>query len=125
LATWADVQTYIRRNYTSRELDDGTMVITFTFDDGRSHNCFVQTNTDEGKWVIFQGFVADWSPENAVRAIEKNKNFFGVSRFIDWVVLTHAQLTETAVPDEIDRALLGIAMAADDLEAEVTGQDNF
>lgn len=125
MATWSEIQTYIRRNYTSRELEDGTIAITFNFEDGRSHQCFVRTNNDEGTWVVFQGFVADWSAENLVKAVEGNDQIFGIDRFLNWVVVTHAQLTSTADTEEIDRALGGIAIAADSLEDRVTGQDVF
>lgn len=125
MATWEEIQTYIRRKHATRELEDGTLAITFKFSDGRSHWCFVRANDDEGTWIVFKGFVADWSPENAVKAIEENQQIFGIDRFLDWVVVTHAQLAATADEDEIDIALRGVAAAADDLELAVTGQDNL
>jgi len=125
MATWEEVQTYIRRKYASRELEDGTLALTFTFTDGRSQNCYVRKNNDEGTWIVFHAFVAEWSPENALKAIEQNKQIFGIDRFFEWIVVTHAQLAATVDQEEIDLALAGVAGAADDLELAVTGQDNF
>jgi len=116
MATWSEIQTYIRRNYATRELDNGGLSLTFSFEDGRSQACFVDTNNEEDSWVIFRAFVADWSPEHAVKALEKNTSIFGIQRFLDWVVVTHAQLTETADTAEIDHALGGVAVAAEHLE---------
>lgn len=125
MATWSEIQTYIRRNFVTRELDNGALSLTFGFDGGRSQACFIDTNNEEDSWIIFRGIVADWSPENAVKALEKNESIFGIERFLDWVVVTHAQLTETADTSEIDHALRGVAIASDNLEEIITGGDAF
>ena len=126
MATWPEIQTFIRRNYACRELDNGAIALTFTDGDaGRSQQVFVEPNNDEATWVTVKGFVAEWSPENAVKAIEENNQIFGIDRFLDWVVVTHAQLTATADEEEIRRALSGVALAADALELAVTGKDEF
>jgi hypothetical protein len=125
MATWSEIQTYIRRNYQTRELDDGNLIVPFEFGDGRSHQCIVGPNNEEGTWTQFWGIICDWSTENLIRAVELNQQIFGVDRFGDFIVLTHAQLTATADIDEIDSALGAIAMAADSLEEALTGKDEY
>ena len=125
MATWPEIQTYIRRNYQSRELDDGNLIVPFEFESGRSHQCIVGPNNAEGAWTQFWGIICDWSAENLVRAVELNQQIFGIDRFGDFVVVTHAQLTETADIDEIDSALFAVAWAADSIEEAVTGKDEY
>ena len=125
MATKEEVARYIRRNYQSREMDNGALALVFNFDDGRSHQVFVDWNNDEGTWTMFFGFVADWSLEAAGRAVEANDQIFGIQKFMSWVTVFHPQLTETADEEEIDRALRGVAKAADILEEKITGQDEF
>ena len=125
MATRDEVTSYIRKNYQSRELDNGALALIFQLDDNRSHQVIVDWNNDEGTWTNFVGFVADWSVENAGRAVELNEHVFGIQRAFDWVAVVHPQLTETIDQEEIDSALMGVAIAADTLELKMTGRDEW
>ena len=125
MATKQDIITYIRRNYQSRELENGALALVFSLPEGRDHQVFVDWNNDEGTWTEVKGIVCAWSPEMAVRAVEENDQIFGIHRFLDWVVVSHPQLTATADEEEIDRALTGVAYAADSLERKLTGGNEF
>lgn len=125
MATWHEVQTYIRRNYAVRELEDDVLSIVLQLPDNRTHQCFVRPNNDEGTWVEFLAFVAEWSPQNALKALEMNEQIFGVGKFADMVIIRHAQKTDTADEDEIDSGIWGVSIAADALELQITHKDDY
>lgn len=125
MASKADIVKYIRKNFQSRELDDGALALVFPLGEGRSHQVIVDWNNDEGTWTTFLGFVCDWSPNAAAQALEQNDQIFGLAKFGDWIAIQHPQLTETADEEEIDKALIGVALAADALEKKVTGKDEW
>jgi len=125
VATRDEVITYIRKNYQSRELESGALALIFELEGGRSHQVIVDWNNDEGSFTNFFGFVAPWSVENAGRAVELNDQVFGIQRAYDWVAVVQAQLTETIDKEEIDSALMGVALAADALELKLTGKDEW
>lgn len=125
MATREEVLSYVRKNYQSRELDSGALALLFQLDEGRSHQVILDWNNEEGTWTNFIGFVADWSVENAGRAVELNDQVFGIQRAYDWVAVVHCQLTQTIDQEEIDSALAGVAMAADSLELKLTGKDEW
>lgn len=125
VATKDEVISYIRKNYQSRELESGALALIFQLDGGRSHQVIVDWNNDEAYYTTFFGFVAEWSVENAGRAVELNDQVFGIQRAYDWVAVVQAQLTETIDQEEIDSSLMGVALAADALELKLTGKDEW
>ena len=125
MGTKADVIKYIRKNYQSRDLESGALAPGFNLPSGRDHQVIVHWNNEEGSFTKFFGFVCEWSPDAAARVLEENNSIFGVAKIGNWVAIQQSQLTETIDEEEIDRALFGVANIADELEQQITGDDQF
>lgn len=126
MATKADVIAYVRKNYHSRDWDDGSLGLVMNLKNERSHLVNVDWNNDEGTFTSFTGVVCEWSEEAAGKAVAAGEDkIFGIRKLGDYVGVCHYQLTETIDEEEIDSALWLVARVADKIELRVNGGDKF
>jgi hypothetical protein len=123
MATWQEVQHFIKSNYKIVSDDGSLIMMDFSSDDGRSQ--LVGISNPGGEWMRFMSIVGEKSDINVERLFEESK-VFGVTTTDNVYMLVHNQLLETVDSAEINKALSLLTMAADRVEKAVTnGGDAF
>ena len=121
MATWQEVQGFIKSNYKVIS-DSGSLIsMGFGFTDGRSQLIHVGP---VGEWLRFASPVAKKAEVNVARLVEESK-IFGVVDIGDYYALSHMQLLATVDAAEITEVLSFLAGVADEVEKAVTSGDEF
>ncbi len=125
MATWQEVKSFVKSNYSGvAETDDGTLItMTFVYPEDANRTQMVGVANSGGPWIRFMSIVGTKSEVNLERLFEECK-IFGVTLTEGSYFLVHNQLLETVDTAEINEALSWVAAAADDVEKVVTsGRD--
>jgi hypothetical protein len=130
MATWPEVQKYVRQNYeVSREPADDLMILRFQTTPGRDQQVFVSViTTGNGReWVRFASIVGRIDNLDLTRALElASENIAcGLGQIVDLLAVVHYQLLATVDGAEIDLGLTVAAANGDDLERALVGSDTY
>jgi len=129
MATWSEVQQYIRSNYiVQSEPDDKMMRLEFNTSDGRSQLLFVEAPIHVDGLPNFVGFfspVAERAKVSADKLLDLGYTGLGVLARGNYIGIYHAALVDTIDSQEIDVPIRFIIAIADLAEKELTGKDMF
>jgi hypothetical protein len=128
MATWKDVEKYIRSEY--KILPDspkGMIAIDFNLNDGRSQKVFLSRGGNDamGEAVHILSIIGKLSPSKIAEACKEVTDMVvgGIVLFDDLVMLRHSVLLENVDENELVKPLLAVTIGADRLEQKLTGSD--
>lgn len=121
MATWPEVQSFIKSNYKVMSESDSLMSMLFGFEDGRSQIIHLGP---VGGWLRVTSPVAKKGEVNVGKLVQESR-IFGVVEIGDYYALCHMQLLETVDGPEITEALGFLAGVADEVEKNVSTGDAF
>lgn len=130
MATWPEVQKYVRQNYRiNREPSDDLMVLTFQTTPGRDQQVFVSYVPSSGgrEWVRFASIVGEIRGIDLARALQlgSEKIACGLEQIGELLAVVHYQLMATVDGAEIDLGLTVTAANGDELERALVGGDTY
>jgi hypothetical protein len=136
VATWDDVLTYVRRNYTIQEEirnDDGAVMglrMVFSLSDLRSQLVFLWHNKlGDGteSWVQITSPFAKAAEVNLSEVLDVVGGYVcgGVAKYDELLILQHAAPLLNLDINELERPLQLVLSTADNLERRFAGGDAF
>jgi hypothetical protein len=128
MATWKDVEKYIRSEY--KVLPDspkGMIAIDYKTPGGRGQLVFISNGGNEamGDALQISSFIGKLSSTKLIEACSEAANMVvgGIVQIDDMTVLRHSVLLENLDENEILKPLVAITTCADHLEKKLTGKD--
>lgn len=130
MATWNDLAGYLRTNYKILEDKETLLSLSFGFGDGRSQLVHVGRATMEasqGEWATIVSVFADVDSADIPRALQEAASFVvgGVVIIGDKLALRHAVPLSNLNLNEFEEPFQMVMAAADVLEHQFTGADQF
>jgi hypothetical protein len=130
VATWPEVQKYVRQNYrVNREPSDDLMTLTFQTTPGRDQQVYVSylSSVDGQEWVRFASIVGEIRGIDLVRALALGSENIGcgLKQIGELLAVVHYQLMSTVDGAEIDLGLTVTAANGDELERALVGGDTY
>jgi len=129
MATWSEVQQYIRSKFVvDSEPSNDLMRLIFETDNGRSQLLFVEAPRNIDGLPNFVGF---FSPVGARAKVPADKlldigyKSLGVVVRAEFIGIYHAALIDTIDAQEIDDPIHLVTAIADLAERDLTGKDDF
>ena len=128
MATWAEIQNHIRKNYILAEDAQKYMALDFECPGGRKQRMVLSYFESMSKrWVLYRSRVCERSRLDPEEALRRNAGFavgfLALSENFYELVYT-AQL-DTIDTNELELPLYVLSETADQLERELTGADNW
>lgn len=130
MATWAELESYIRGNYRTEAGSTDTFIrMIFTLPDGRTQVVMVgrAESVDRAEWMMCSspiGRIKDINLEMAGR-LAFDELCGGIVVINDMVMLHHAAPIENLDVDGFERPLASVVVGADRIEAKLRGVDEF
>jgi hypothetical protein len=128
MATWRDVEKFIRANYTIiPDAPQGMIAMSFGTQVGRSQTVLLSEggNDQMGATVQISSIIGKLSSTKIVEACNEVAQMVvgGVVQIGDLTVLRHSVLLENLDENELVKPLLAVTWCADQLEKKLTGYD--
>ena len=128
MATWSDVQTYLRQRYILAEDTPQLVALDFECTGGRAQRILISAFSALGKhWLLLRSRVCERHLLDPEEALRRNAVFavgyLALSEGFYEVVYT-VQL-DTLEIDELEIPLKALTDTADELELELTGMDRW
>jgi hypothetical protein len=128
MATWQDVERFIRSNYTVLpDAPKGMIALSFSIPGGRSQMVFVSSGGNEtiGSVVHISSVIGQLTSAKVADACREASEMVvgGIVQMGDHTVLRHSVLLENLDENELVNPLLAVTLAADNLEKKLTGRD--
>lgn len=130
MATWEAVKSYLVSNYNVEPLDGGRLKLVFNLPDLRSQVVIVGwsgPSEQEASWVDFHSPIGDLDEVDVRRAVEISFEYVGggISTIAGLATVRLSVPLQNLDRNEIDEPMQVVAVSADALERQLTGQDVY
>jgi hypothetical protein len=123
MATAAEFKAFAMANYKIEETESGLLRMTYRFPDDRTQLVLIEVNDDFAMVSSAFASLEDVSPKQALDAA--GDRIFGVKLIGNTFYLRHVIPLADVDPSEIDTGFEILAAAADVVEENLLGTDNY